>query len=280
MTSSFLLFFAALAVLAAWLPGRWRPGVAAVSVGLLVGGGLQAGVLAPEALVAVAALFGSAWWAANARRWRALGWGAFGILALGIGFGLVPGFSAVVLAEPAVLKPGSQPYGLRLGMGKLLVAVALLQWLVPVARTAAQWRALLRGALPVMAATALAVPLLAWAAGQVRPAPGLPSPALTLGWMAVNLLVVCTAEEGFFRGLVQRGLARVLPVPLAIALAALLFGLAHFAGGWTAVLVATAAGLGYGLAYQWGGQRIEAAILAHFGLNLTHFALFTYPAAA
>jgi hypothetical protein len=33
--------------------------------------------------------------------------------------------------------------------------------------------------------------------------------------------------------------------------------------------------VGHGLAYRVGG--LQAAVLAHFGLNLAHFTLFTYP---
>jgi hypothetical protein len=61
--------------------------------------------------------------------------------------------------------------------------------------------------------------------------------------------------------------------------AALLFGLAHAAGGWRYVLLATLAGTGYGLAYR-RTVRIESAILAHFAVNVTHLLLFTYPALA
>ncbi|WP_273773831.1 mechanosensitive ion channel domain-containing protein, partial [Burkholderia mallei] len=46
-------------------------------------------------------------------------------------------------------------------------------------------------------------------------------------------------------------------------------------GGWQWVALATVAGVGYGLAYRAGG--LQAAVLAHVGLNLAHFGLFTYP---
>jgi membrane protease YdiL (CAAX protease family) len=59
---------------------------------------------------------------------------------------------------------------------------------------------------------------------------------------------------------------------IAIGVAAALFGLAHFAGGWGYVL---GGGVGYGVAYRQGG--LQASVLAHFGLNLLHFSLFTYP---
>ena len=41
--------------------------------------------------------------------------------------------------------------------------------------------------------------------------------------------------------------------------------------------MATIAGAGYGWVYWRSGNRIEASILAHFLLNMTHILLFTYP---
>ncbi|SQL02415.1 CAAX amino protease [Pseudomonas aeruginosa] len=42
------------------------------------------------------------------------------------------------------------------------------------------------------------------------------------------------------------------------------------------MLFAGLAGLIYGLAWLWSG-RLWVATLFHFGLNLTHLLLFTYP---
>jgi membrane protease YdiL (CAAX protease family) len=65
---------------------------------------------------------------------------------------------------------------------------------------------------------------------------------------------------------------------LAISAGAVLFGLAHFAGGATYVTLATAAGAGYGIVYH-RTRSIEMSMLVHFGLNATHFLLFAYPRA-
>lgn len=121
--------------------------------------------------------------------------------------------------------------------------------------------------------------LLALALGLVRVDPKLP--AFLATFVFCNLLLTCVAEEAFFRGMLQQGLAQLCRQrgvsPLwACGLAALLFGLAHLGGGWAYVLVATLAGLGYGWIYQQSG-RLLAAILLHFLLNLTHLLLFSYP---
>ena len=53
-------------------------------------------------------------------------------------------------------------------------------------------------------------------------------------------------------------------------------GLAHAAGGWLYVLVASLAGIGYGWIYA-STRSIAWAIVAHAGLNAIHFLVFTYP---
>jgi uncharacterized protein len=134
-------------------------------------------------------------------------------------------------------------------------------------------------------ATALALPLSALAAlggavllGIVHWDPKWPPQAWL--WVLNNLLLVTLVEEALFRGYIQGGLSRRfkrLPYGenLALMCAALLFGLAHLGAGWQWVLLASIAGVGYGLAYRFGG--LSAAIATHFGLNLLHFGLFTYP---
>ena len=110
-------------------------------------------------------------------------------------------------------------------------------------------------------------------------------PDFALQFIFCNLLLTCVAEEGFFRGLLQRPLYQWLSQRgfssnqaawCAIVLVSMLFGLAHLAGGFAYALVATVASVGYGWAYQRSG-RIEVAIVAHAALNVVHLTLFTYP---
>jgi membrane protease YdiL (CAAX protease family) len=113
-------------------------------------------------------------------------------------------------------------------------------------------------------------------------APKLPDIAFI--WVMNNLFFVTLSEEAFFRGFLMTRLESALtPTPsarsIALVLSASAFGLAHFAGGFAYVCIATVAGIGYGLAFQRSG-RLEMAILTHFAVNVTHFFLFTYPRAA
>lgn len=105
-------------------------------------------------------------------------------------------------------------------------------------------------------------------------------PSFWLSFLAINLLFTCVAEEAFFRGFLQRELSNWLEGRFSLLIApifsALIFGLAHIAGGVEYVFVAGVAGLGYGYLFH-RTKRIEWSILCHVALNITHFFLFTYP---
>lgn len=100
-------------------------------------------------------------------------------------------------------------------------------------------------------------------------------------WAWGNLFFTCIAEEMLFRGMVQRYLSSISNARLyqlvIVVLVGVLFGLAHFGGGYIYVVLATVAGIGYGYVYYKSG-RIETAILTHFLLNAAHVVFFTYPA--
>ena len=91
-----------------------------------------------------------------------------------------------------------------------------------------------------------------------------------------NLLLTCVVEEVFFRGFIQQKLTNKFGTLCGLSLASCLFGLAHFAGGFNYVLIATLAGLLYGYVYLRTG-KIGYAIFIHFCLNMAHLSLFTYP---
>lgn len=273
-----ILFCISGAIASAWLPNnflRHAAGGGLVVVALVLA--LHEGAVSAPAIPWIVALFGSAWWVKSAAKYRWLSWTVFMAVALALGFGIAPGFSSIPLTEAAPLKEASASFGLRLRIEKPLVGFALVMWIVPLSRTVDDWRSVARTAAPVAAITMLIVFPMGLALGYVAPAIGFPAAGTALLWMIMNLLLVCPAEEGFFRGLLQRELARRVPGAVSIAVAAALFGLAHFAGGPVYVLLASVAGAGYGLAYHLAGQRIEAAIGTHFLLNLAHFGLFTYP---
>lgn len=186
---------------------------------------------------------------------------------------LVPGFNN----QPVVVKqqagPLSAPFTFYYNLDKALVPFLLLACLPGLTQAPAsppRWRF----AWPALIAAIPALLLLATLAGGLRVEPHAP---VWLGeFMLANLFFVSLAEEALFRAWLQRRLTQWLGRWPGLLIAALLFGLAHIAGGPLLVFFAALAGVLYGLAWQWSG-RLWVATLAHFAFNLTHLLLFTYP---
>ncbi len=103
-------------------------------------------------------------------------------------------------------------------------------------------------------------------------------PDILLIWMINNFFFICFSEEVFFRGFIQRTLQNLLPKQqmLALVIASLIFGVAHFQGGLTYVILSSTCGFFYGYAY-YKTNKILCSMMVHFGLNLSHLLLFTYP---
>jgi membrane protease YdiL (CAAX protease family) len=206
---------------------------------------------------------------------------ATAIAALGLALHLVPGFENPIVVASTRISPDAAPYSLRLSFDKASAGLLLLAFYAPRASTAAHWLAVLRTALVMTLVTAVVVFGFAVAVDYVAWLPKVPlfAPA----FLGANLLFTCVAEEAFFRGLLQRCIAARIrgrwAVPVAVTVVAVLFGLAHAGGGLPLIAFATLAGLGYSLAFA-VSQRIEAAILVHFGINAIHLLLFTYPSIA
>jgi len=212
------------------------------------------------------------------RPWaRYSGHAVFLLVALGLVMHWLPGFYNGRVIEPQRFTADAVPFSMYLNQDKPLVGFWLLlvcPWIV--ARRS--WRLLTPAValgLGVSVVLALGGALLL---GIISWAPKWPAP--TWLWLFNNLLLVTLVEEALFRGYIQGGLSqRLKHLPygetLALVVAAILFGLIHIGAGWQWVLLASLAGIGYGLAYRFGG--LLAAIATHLTLNLLHFFLFTYP---
>jgi membrane protease YdiL (CAAX protease family) len=198
---------------------------------------------------------------------------------------VVPGFSNVLIVRDAVLSPDSVPYSLFLNFDKAQIGVFLLAFGPPLIASRGDWARMLAGTLPRLLMVIGIVMVCALSIGQVRF--DFKWPEFFPVWAWGNLLFTCAAEETLFRGVIQRRLqgdpGRSASASrreiVGLILAGVVFGLAHFAGGGKAIVLATVAGIGYGWIY-WRTKRIEASILAHFLLNSTHILFFTYPARA
>lgn len=274
-----------LSAIAAWGaaagPARWREwpwrlillasGIAAIHEGFMGRHGVPVAV----ALWMSAHLYQQA----DQYRWR-LVWGAAALLlAVALATHRLPGFAPHVVAQGIRLSAASAQMTLEANYDKALAGVLLLAYFCVRARKRSDWLQAISIGLLAGAASASVVIGLAIAIGAVRYDPKLPT--ITPAWMAINLVLTCLFEEALFRGVIQDRLARMVAGRprwrwLPLVAASVLFGLAHAGGGPTLILVATIAGIGYGVAYAMTG-RIEAAIVAHFTLNSIHFLGFTYP---
>ena len=203
------------------------------------------------------------------------------MLALGLALHLLPGFDSPAVVQSICLSPDAALYTLRLNFDKAAAGLILVAFYAPRSSTVAHWLLVLRTALITTTLTAAVVFGFAAAAGYVAWLPKVP--AFTAAFLAANLLFTCVAEEAFFRGMLQRWIATQIrgrwATSVVVCIVAVLFGLAHAAGGWHLIAFATLAGLGYSLAFAFT-QRVEAAILVHFGINAIHLLLFTYPSIA
>lgn len=259
-----------------------RPALHRFSFGLLIvgyGAALASGALGFAALLPLALLLMAAW-AVALHQPQLIRYGGhllFIVTALGLSLHWFPGFHNPLMFGPEPITPAATPYTMYWNQDKPLMGFWLLlviPWLrpTPALRTSLAWGGAgwLVAALGSLA-LAVVIGCIAW-----EPK----APSISWLWMLNNLLLVTFAEEAFFRGYLQGGISRWLQHTaygdwLALSIAAILFGLAHAGGGWQWMLLAAIAGVGYGVAYRYGS--LAAAMLAHFGLNLTHFFWFTYP---
>ena len=269
------LMFLAAALL--WLPATRRWALLPLALAYAwawTQGGIEPVALAWPALLALAAVLA---WPTMAAPARATGHALFLILAVLLFLHWLPGYHNPLVIPRAALTPDAVPFAMYLNLDKPLVAF----WVVLVAAptmAGASARATLTAALAACAGAIAACLGLALALGVVGWAPKWPDSGWL--WLINNALLVTLAEEALFRGYVQERLTRAWRgrpwgATAALLVAALLFGLAHYAGGWQWMLLAGLAGVGYGMAYRHGG--LAAAVLAHLGLNAAHYGLFTYP---
>lgn len=270
-----LALFAAAAL--AW--HRPQHGLSLILAVLGYAGALAFGKLQPIVLAPLALLTAAAWGVSPARPLavRIAAHAVFAALAIALSLHLIPGFHNPLVIAPTRFTPDAVPFTMYLNLDKPLVGLWLL-WVLPwIAPDVALSRALRTGAVAAVATAAVCLAG-ALALGMVGWAPKWP-PSGWL-WLVNNLLLVTLTEEALFRGYVQGGLTRALRAftwgPwVALAIGAVLFGAAHAAGGWQWIVLGTVAGIGYGLAWRRGG--LLASALAHAGLNVVHFGLFTYP---
>lgn len=201
---------------------------------------------------------------------------------IGLSMHLFPGIHNLKVLDNVFISENAIPFSLYLNIDKTFVGIFILGFTHQLITNKQQWIKMLYQSSSWILLTILITMIFSFAFGLIQVDIKLPKNLLL--WSATNLFFVCFAEEAFFRGFIQKNLVLVFHKIkynnfIAIFTTSLLFGLAHYTGGFKYVFVAFVASLGYGWIYH-KTKCIEASILAHFALNLTHILLFTYPALA
>lgn len=185
---------------------------------------------------------------------------------------LLPGYTPWQAWAPRYVSSDGPLFSLYLSWDKALVAITLAVWWWHQPRPA-PWLNTDK-VLVVSVATVALVPLLALSMGLVTLR--LKWPEQIWLWLLINFGVSVLAEELLFRAWLQRSLVLRFGTVSGVGASAVLFGLTHLPLGWSFALIATLAGLGYGLAFLISG-RLRTALALHAAVNLIHLLCLSYP---
>lgn len=285
MVATYILL--GLAIAAVWLPNLQLAGRAIAVWPFLFGAsvlaGLLAGVLAWPAVVALGVLAGLCHATQKSQgAVRTVLIVVVLVLALALSIHVLPGFHNPKVFDAVRFSPDAAPFTQYANFDKGAVGLLLLALFCRRLNSRPDAQKRFGASLLIGLAGAAVTLAVGVAAGAVQFDAKLPERFWI--FLSINLLFTCVAEEAFFRGVIQERVTTALgdhrwAAPVAVALSAVLFGLAHAAGGIAVVAVSTIAGVGYAAAYA-RSRSIESAILAHFMLNAIHFVGFTYPSLA
>lgn len=190
---------------------------------------------------------------------------------------LLPGFNKLLVFKEMKFSDSSAPYTMYLNMDKALIAAYPLIFGFFIAPTQMRLRSKVETFLFVYLFLFVVLLGLGWASGYIIWDPKFPSEFWI--WSLNNLFFVCASEEVLFRGFTFYTIQKLVPgapASFRLAVSSLIFGLAHFQGGWVYVMLASVAGLGYGFLYE-KNKNLLWPILIHYCINATHFIFFSYP---
>ncbi len=199
------------------------------------------------------------------------------VASLALAVHLISGFSYYKIEENVLISSGAQTININANIDKAFAGIILL--IMAVTLKLPKGKKSPKADLYLIPFYTILVLIVAYLTGLDI---DIKLPQVTLVFIFTNLIFSVITEEAFFRVVIQNTLINTLKnkVPwasgLAIVLTSILFGLAHIAGGWHFVILATFAGLIYGYAYHRTG-RITVAIITHLSVNVAHFFLLVYP---
>lgn len=201
------------------------------------------------------------------------------IMSFLLGSQMLPGFVPWQVVNAEVISKSGTPFSLSLNTDRIIAgAVIMLFGLVPIRRML-HLKQMLYTALPMSTLGVAMIASLALLLGVAQV--DVKMPEIWVTWLVINLLINCVSDEVIFRFFVQGGIYRVIQsvpfsAPISILLSTALF-VTFYAPGSSNFLMSVGLGsLIFGYVYHIT-QRVEAAILTHFAVNIVHFFFFSYP---
>ena len=203
------------------------------------------------------------------------------LISCALSFHFLPGFHNWKIAENLMISPDAPTYNLWFNFDKPFIGLFVLALSIPLISSRSALLRMLKIGIPMSIVGILILMGISLHFNLVKWDPKIPS--IIFVWLMTNLIFVTIPEEAFFRGFIQKefynrlgrnGLAGFG----SICITSIFFTLLHLI--WVADLsflcLVFVASVIYGTIYQ-VTQSVEASIICHFGVNTTHFLLFTYP---
>ncbi|MCC8483156.1 MAG: CPBP family intramembrane metalloprotease [Rickettsia endosymbiont of Labidopullus appendiculatus] len=268
-----------ISVISLWLPvkGKFKPWQLFLSISLVLS--FVSNIASLFAILAILLFFYLVFsYHKSSTKLKYVLWSLVLVLGLTLELHLIPGFDNLLVLDKIQFTPDALPFTLYLNLDKTIVGLIIIGLTLDLASTCSEWKILLLQVSYRLPIILLVIIVLSIAFEYIKFTPKIPQNLWI--WVINNLFFTCVAEEGLVRGFFQESLSQLkykYSGNIAILIPAAFFGVMHYSGGLKYVILATIAGVSYGWIYK-VTKRIEASILAHFMLNLTHILFFTYPA--
>ena len=199
----------------------------------------------------------------------------------------LPGIDNIEFLTNIKLSKNSSNFDLWLNFDKPLIAIFLLFFIYNPPRKFSDYKNIFIQTLKLFVPLLIILLALGTYGNFLVFDPKFPSFEITFLWLIKMIFLTIFAEEFFFRFFIQNSVILLFknskyfsknPQIIGLIFTSILFGLTHFSQGFIFILLATICGFFYGLRFI-RTRYIEASILLHFLINLTHFIFFSYPSA-
>jgi membrane protease YdiL (CAAX protease family) len=199
----------------------------------------------------------------------------------------LPGIDNIEFFTNIKLSKNSSNFDLWLNFDKPLIAIFLLFFIYNPPRKFSDYKNIFIQTLKLFVPLLIILLALGTYGNFLVFDPKFPSFEITFLWLIKMIFLTIFAEEFLFRFFIQNSVILLFknskyssknPQIIGLIFTSILFGLTHFSQGFIFILLATICGFFYGLIFI-RTKYIEASILLHFLINLTHFIFFSYPSA-